>query len=164
MTIREVEAKDLEWLLSLRNDESTRKWLGCSDKLSFEEQVRWYVGMKNDSHKNYMIIEVDSDPVGLIRKDEIDLNNASIRIGVDIHKNFRRNGYAYNAYRMLISDLFSLGYHRIWLLVDEENSPAINLYKKFGFKEEGRQRDALNRQSGFRDYIMMSLLEVEWTK
>lgn len=164
MTIREVEAKDLEWLLSLRNDESTRRWLGYSSELSFEEQVTWYVGMKSDSHKDYMIIEVDKERVGLIRKDEIDLKNASIRIGIDIHKNYRRMGYAYNAYRMLITGLFSMGYYRIWLLVDEENAPAINLYKKLGFKEEGRQRGALNRQHGFKDYIMMSILEAEWKK
>ena len=51
--------------------------------------------------------------------------------------------------------------HRMWLLVAEFNKPAITVYTKVGFAEEGRQKGALYKHGTYHDYIMMSLIRKE---
>jgi RimJ/RimL family protein N-acetyltransferase len=39
--------------------------------------------------------------------------------------------------------------------VFEDNIPAISLYRKFGFIEEGRKRKAIKTNNGYKDIILM---------
>lgn len=48
--------------------------------------------------------------------------------------------------------------HRLELEVFEENAPAIALYTKHGFVEEGRRREAVKKQIGYQDIIWMGKL------
>jgi RimJ/RimL family protein N-acetyltransferase len=51
------------------------------------------------------------------------------------------------------------GLHRVGLTVVADNKPAINLYKKFGFKTEGAKKDAYFGEDGkYHDEIMMGLI------
>jgi RimJ/RimL family protein N-acetyltransferase len=51
--------------------------------------------------------------------------------------------------------------HRITLGVADENAPAIHIYKKVGFVEEGRACESFRRDGRWHDMIMMGLLEDE---
>ena len=42
------------------------------------------------------------------------------------------------------------------------NEEAISAYEKLGFVVEGRYRQAIKRNSGFHDAILMSILKTEW--
>ena len=55
-----------------------------------------------------------------------------------------------------------LGMHRVELVVFDFNSPAIRLYTKLGFVEEGRLRDARAMGDEFWSLYQMSILEDEW--
>ncbi|EIN12886.1 acyl-CoA N-acyltransferase [Punctularia strigosozonata HHB-11173 SS5] len=55
-----------------------------------------------------------------------------------------------------------LGLHRIGLQVLDINVGAIALYKKLGFVEEGRIREARWLDGEWHDLISMGLLEREW--
>ncbi|WP_306432182.1 GNAT family N-acetyltransferase [Staphylococcus haemolyticus] len=52
--------------------------------------------------------------------------------------------------------------HKVDLKVFSFNDKAINLYKKLGFKEEGRNREAIYRNGFYQDIINMGLLENEY--
>ena len=51
--------------------------------------------------------------------------------------------------------------HRVDLEVYEFNDRAIHVYKKLGFREEGRLRDALLWDGEFYDSIVMSVLSTD---
>lgn len=51
-------------------------------------------------------------------------------INIEIDENYRRRGFA----QLLLNELFNLGNNKIFLEVRKSNEPAINLYKKNGFK------------------------------
>jgi len=51
---------------------------------------------------------------------------------------------------------FLIGLHRVQLNVFSDNQPALGLYRKFGFKVEGRHRDFLQRESGYVDAYTMA--------
>jgi len=65
----------------------------------------------------------------------------------------------------MLSFVFNvLNMRRAYLSVLETNKIAYNLYKKFGFKEEGREMAAVIRDGKEIDYINMYLMEREYRK
>lgn len=158
-----LEEKHLEPLRLLRNDPETSYYLTSVMPINPVAQQAWFHALSLDSSKMYLsILLTDNTFVGLVRCDEWDKINQSIRIGVDIVSTYRRKGLATQAYELLFDFLFhQLHIHRIWLLVADYNTNAIALYKKLGFVVEGRQRDMIYRNGSYHDYIMMSILKNE---
>lgn len=166
LTIRTVEDEDLEKMRVLRNDPSTWTMLECVDFLDAEVQRQWFEKVRLASDRRYYILCDDqNDFIGIVRTDQIDRVNRSIRIGVDIVPELRGRGFGGKAFRLLKRFCFDyLNMHRVWLAVIEINEVAIKLYKKQGFKEEGCYRSAIFRDGKYHDYIIMSILEVEYRR
>jgi diamine N-acetyltransferase len=166
LTIRALEERDLEQFRTLRNDPDTAYFLTSVVPITSVKQQAWFQGVSKDDSRMYFAIEItDGTFVGLVRCDEWDKINQSIRIGVDIVSEKRRQGLATQVYTLLFDFLFhQLHIHRIWLFVLSYNTPALTLYKKLGFIEEGKQREAIFRDNTYHDYIMMSLLSHEYEK
>lgn len=55
-----------------------------------------------------------------------------------------------------------LNLHRLSLDVIASNQPAISLYRKLGFQEEGRLRERVLRDGQAVDLIYMGLLCRDW--
>jgi putative acetyltransferase len=81
---------------------------------------------------------------------------------VYLHQDFHNVGLGTAMLSKIIELAKKEGMHRIGLTVVAENKPAINLYKKFGFKTEGVKRDAYFGEDGkYYDEIVMGLI---WNK
>lgn len=75
----------------------------------------------------------------------------------------RRLGYGEESLRILLRFAFhELGLHRLSLDVISSNHPAIALYHKVGFREEGRLRQRVLRDGITSDLLYMGLLAPEW--
>ncbi|MGA9775601.1 MAG: GNAT family protein [Candidatus Dormiibacterota bacterium] len=75
----------------------------------------------------------------------------------------RGHGYGEEALRLTLRFAFhELGLHRVSLDVIAPNRPALELYRKVGFQEEGRLRERLLRGGGAFDLLYMGLLAREW--
>ena len=55
------------------------------------------------------------------------------------------------------------GVHRVGVRVEEGNERALALYRRLGFKEEGRLRQAAFRDGRHADVLLFSLLAEEWS-
>lgn len=78
-------------------------------------------------------------------------------------KDFWGKGIATEVTKEIIEVGFSrLKLNRIMLTVSEPNTGGMKAYKKAGFKEEGRLRQASYRDSKYHDKIVMSILKQEW--
>jgi len=162
-----LEEKHLEGLRQIRNDPTTNHWLTDVHYITPQGQRAWYERLVLDTSRLYMAVEQkDSEVlVGVLRSDQWDMDNKSVRAGLDISPLYRGLGYGTEAFKSYIDWLFTEHQmHRVWLLVAEPNKVAVKLYRKLGFKEEGRQRDALFRDGKYYDYLSMSVLEDEWQK
>jgi len=159
-----LEKKHLKELRKLRNLPSTWHWLTDINPINEIQQERWFEKLCLDNSKKYFAIEdrrIDKF-IGILRSDEWDRTNSSVRIGGDIIPEYRRKGYAFEVLTDFIMYLFThQNINRVWLWVAEENAGAIGLYKKLGFLEEGRMREALYRDCRYIDYISMSILRKE---
>lgn len=167
--VRLIEDTDLEFLREHRNDFET--WINLTDitLIYKDQQETWYSKLINDKSKKYFIayqwddidgVGVAAKRIGLIRIDEIDYINRSARIGCDVFKDVRTHGYGTKIMVLAVKYCFDfLNMHRLWLCVSEYNEPAIAVYKKVGFIEEGIQKEALYRKGQYHNYIQMSLIK-----
>jgi len=157
--MRSLEFTDLEFLRSLRNDESTWMNLTYIGMISSEKQREWYSDLVNSKNKKYFIVYDDSKRIGVIRMDEIDYINRSMRVGCDISPEHRGQGFGTETMKMVVDYCFNfLNMHRLWLCVLEYNKKAIKIYDNVGFKKEGKYKQAIFRKGKYWDYIIMSLI------
>jgi len=71
-------------------------------------------------------------------------------------------GYGTAAIKHVLDHAFGeRNLHRVELEVYEFNDRAIHVYRKLGFREEGRRRDALLWDGQFYDSIVMSILSTD---
>lgn len=171
---RPIEKRDLEDMRRLRNEPSTWLYLTDVTQITPDMQKRWFEGISKSKDKAYFTIfkEVTNHPVsyegdflGIIRMDQMDQINRSIRIGCDIVPEERGKGYGTRAFEAILKFCFDhMGMHRLWLITMENNSVAIKLYRNSGLKEEGRFRQAIWRDGKWHSCIVMSILEEEYRK
>ena len=162
LVFKELAETELEWARLLHNDPSTLEMLTDTHVVQPYEQHKWFERLQNSHTSRRIVVFQEEVPIGLIRLDNIDSENKSICVGLDIDKQYRGQKLSYPIYKWILDTFFSLGFHRIWLLVADYNVKAKHIYSKIGFKEEGKQFDALFRFGEYHDYVMMSILFEEY--
>lgn len=165
LQIRLMEESDLETVRQIHNQSETIFFLSDPFHVSEEEQVQWFKRLSlSRSSRRYVIQSKDLNVIcGVIRLDRIDHTNKSLEIGADVSKDYRRRGIALEAYGCILQYVFSsLGMNRVSLVTLASNVAAKSLYKRLGFKIEGKQRKAIFRNGKYEDLIMMSLLSNEF--
>ena len=123
---------------------------------------------KIDEDKNlyhFMIrAKADDRLIGkaVIQRIEWANGNCSVRVGIGSTAD-QRKGYGTQALKMLLRFAFAeLNLFRVSANVAEYNEGAITLMKKFGFVEEVRRRQALEREGRRWDLLVFGLLKDEW--
>jgi RimJ/RimL family protein N-acetyltransferase len=101
------------------------------------EQEAWFDRYESSGNKKFFTICHDGKPIGFVGLSNIDLEKKEasvfIMIGKDEH---RGKGVGKEALDLLLSYASKeLGLVALTLEVDEENEPAIRLYKSRGFAE-----------------------------
>lgn len=79
------------------------------------------------------------------------------RLGMGIIKEYRGQGIGKMLLEKAITEARHRGFIKIELEVFASNIPAINLYKKFGFKSEGRRIKTRFLDGNFDDLNLMAL-------
>ena len=123
MVLKKLTIWDLPFLIEVRNDETTRVNLENDSVFTLEECAEWFL----NTNPIWYIIEVDNKRVGYIRTD-------GDVIGIDIPPDYRRNGYAREAYKLFLKDK---KFASLWVFVDNF---AKNLYTELGFVENGNTK------------------------
>lgn len=102
--------------------------------------------------------------IGFLEVDGINWPAREGWVGIGIgDREFRGKGYGTDAMRLALRFAFlELNLNRISLTVFEYNQRGIRSYEKVGFKEEGRERQALERDGKRWDMIFMGILKSEW--
>jgi RimJ/RimL family protein N-acetyltransferase len=162
LSIRLMEKSDVEDARVLHNDPSVLRQLTDPRPVSELQQATWFETLsRSQSSQRYVVRNSVSDYlIGIFRVDNIDLVNKSVMVGLDIAPKYRGRGISHQVYKHFIDHFFNeVGIQRIYLYVLETNEVAHHIYKKLGFEEEGRQRQAIFREGRYVDYIMMSLLK-----
>jgi len=122
--------------------------------------------IEEDKEMYYFTIRAREDDrlIGKAMVEHIEWSNGNglIRIGIGSAED-RRKGYGSQGLQMLLRFAFAeLNLFRVSADVAEYNGPAVALLKKFGFVEEVRRRQALERDGRRWDLLVFGLLKEDW--
>jgi RimJ/RimL family protein N-acetyltransferase len=152
-----THAKDA---LRLTEDPEIRRLTGTHRTFTLEQIESWADGIAQDPTRIDLAIIVDGRYVGDLALTEINPDNRSAGLRIALVEPGK--GYGTEAIRMVLSRAFGeLQLHRVSLEVFEYNERAIAAYRKCGFVEEGRMRDALRWDGRWYDALLMSVLSTD---
>lgn len=114
----------------------------------------------------WIIFTKESKLIGEIQLRSIDHYHKCAVLGMNIGETeFWNKGYGTNALHTVCKYFFSkLKYNRIELSVRNENTAAVKIYKKCGFKKEGVRRGYARKGNKYYDMTLMSLIKKDYKK
>ncbi len=160
------EPQHAELLARWLNDPEVWIPFGMDMPASIEGELQWIASLPGRSDElNLLILEKEnSRPIGLAGLRNIDGFNGTARLSVLIGDSADRGGGCGSAaVRLLLQHAFDyMGLRRVNLSVLAGNEPALRMYAKLGFVEEGRERGAQLRGGEYLDRLHFGLLKEEF--
>ena len=151
----------VRWL----NDFEITDRLGVSDMANTLKSEKEWIddNIKKGSHVYGIILAETDEIIGNIGIESISATCRKADVGLFIGDEIHRNkGYGAEALRLACKYAFDkLNLHSLHLNVFAFNERAIACYKKVGFKEAGRLREAYYCNGQYHDQIIMDILQGE---
>jgi RimJ/RimL family protein N-acetyltransferase len=157
---RPLEIDDIELVRRMHNEPATLLQMGDPWPVSPLQQRDWFESMsRRRSDVTFMVCLIeDEKPIGVWRLKNMDAVNRVCEVGVDIFPDYRRQGYGYQTYRMIMAFLFDhYNVHMIYLRTAAFNQNAQSLYLELGFRETGRLVESIFRHGRYWDNVLMCL-------
>jgi|SRR5579862_5126529 len=166
VTLRSLKWEDLDSILEFA-DAFFQEWetdpefgVPLSKKPTLETEAKWLADnlVKIEMQKQVSVVaEIDGKFVGSAQVDRPE--NEALqhygRLGIAISKEYRDIGTGYEMLKTILEECRKLGISLIDLGVFANNSRAIHLYEKVGFREVGRTPRKIARDDRFFDEILM---------
>jgi RimJ/RimL family protein N-acetyltransferase len=168
--LRAIEQDDLPRFVNWFNDPQVRKGLNIYLPMSQVEEEHWFEELLNrDQAERPFALDIrkgeDWVHVGSCGLFSLDHRSRSSTLGIVIgDKTYWDQGYGSDAVRTLLAHAFeTLNLNRVSLRVFESNHRAIEVYKRVGFKLEGRLREDRFSEGHYEDTLIMGILRREWS-
>ncbi|KAL1709316.1 acyl-CoA N-acyltransferase [Schizophyllum commune] len=167
LLLRAYEDEDKRDVLALHNDPSVARYISFDhlvprDAAYFDTHIRPVTA-------GCLFHAVIPEPRTFVGEVSLSLagctaKNRDVTVGIAIRQGMQGRGYGTEVLRWMVDYTFrALGMHRLSLGVFESNVGAYRIYKRLGFVEEGRLREAVRTPEGtWDDLIYMGILEDEW--
>ena len=154
-----------QYCIWLNDLEVSSNLLIFNQQLSLEREKMILQDMIKNGAQSYAIVDVENDKlIGNCSLFRINERNRKAEVGIFIgNKDYWSKGYGSEALSLLIDYGFNiLNLNNIMLEVFGFNKRAIKSYKKVGFKEIGRRREAVIVAGKKHDEIYMDVLADEF--
>jgi len=147
--------------------EVTRYYLDTPRPQTLEERAAWYERMStgNLNDIDFLIYELATmRPIGRVGLEDISYQHRRASFGIFIgEKDCWGKGYGTETVILMLDYGFSvLGLHNIMLDTFSYNERAIRAYKRAGFREIGRRREATRVAGKAYDVVFMDCLATEF--
>lgn len=109
----------------------------------------------------FYVAKIEDVLVGTLELFNIDTKNHKAEFGLCFPV---RKGLAGIATRMFLRHVFKSGFNRIYARVLAENEKAIKRALRFGFKQDGIERQAIHKNGKYLDLIHLSILKEEFNE
>jgi RimJ/RimL family protein N-acetyltransferase len=170
VVLRPVRRSDIEDCLKWFNDPEVTQYLSMYLPMTEMAEEKFIESLgSTEAGKNAMFcIEAvknnGNKPIGTVGLDNINSKDHHAEFGIAIgEKDYWSNGYGTEAARLIIRYGFEqLNLHRINSFAISFNERSLRLHLRVGFKEEGRQREAVFKNGEYHDHVMFGLLRNEW--
>ncbi|KDN17933.1 GNAT family N-acetyltransferase [Amycolatopsis rifamycinica] len=167
--LRALEPEDADKIYGWVHDPEVGRWM-VNDYPRSRAQIRKRCEERPVNNYELVVLGIETKAEGELIG-IVDLRDADPRVGnaeLDIYigdAEYRGGGYGTDAMRVMCRYGFdAMRLHMITLWVVAGNERARHVYRKVGFSEDGRHREAFVGEGGRRhDMILMSMLKGELT-
>ena len=161
--LRTMTVDDLERVRIWRNADFVRKYMYTDHIISREEHDKWYRSVSDRSDREYLIVEWEGRPMGLVSIYDIDKRNGTCFWAFYIGEADRPRGLG-SIMEILALDRMTQVWdvRKISCEVLSFNESVIRIHKKFGFKEEGRFKAQILKGDTNTDVVRLALFADEW--
>jgi RimJ/RimL family protein N-acetyltransferase len=166
--LREFRTSDLDDYLAIAGDDRVTTWMAFDsyDRATAEQNLAGIVRRSAQQDRpDYMLAVTRPDEDRVIGFARIAPSGSSAaKLGYAIGADHWGRGYATDASRVLLRFAFgTLQRHRVTAAIGPENAASIAVVKRIGFTYEGHLRDHVFTNGAWRDSLLYSLLEPEFT-
>jgi RimJ/RimL family protein N-acetyltransferase len=167
--LREIERTDLIFINKWRNDSSLISSLGSPFRfIGSDVDVKWYEQYLSSRSNNIRLAICKTDthvPIGAVYLLGIDWVNRAAEFSIWLGDHLAQGqGVGDKSTRLMLDHaILDLNIRRVSLTLLASNEIAYRLYKKVGFIEEGRLRQAVFKNGHYIDLIQMAILDEEYT-
>ena len=168
VNLRAPEMTDLERNATWVNDREVTRFLAFRYQMSLAAEEAWLREMASKPisyERVFFAIETkDGVHIGNTNLFDVKPEDRKAKLGIMIgDKSYWSKGYGSDALLALLGFAFEeMNLNRVELDVFDFNERAIASYRKCGFMEEGRRRQALYKGGDYHDVIVMGVLRDEW--
>ena len=161
-----INTGDYEQLTEWLNDINVTIYLYMKDQIITLEKEKAYLEKISKEKHHFALINLENDKLigdcGLLNVDYV---HRSAELGIMIgDRAYWNQGYGSDAVNLMLDYGFSLlNLNSIYILTFSFNQRAIACYKKSGFKEVGRRREAHIIGQKKYDLIIMDILAEEFS-
>lgn len=137
VSLRLLAEGDLPTTLAWRNSDDARKWFINSAKIEWPNHLSWFNSYKEKNNDFVFIIESNGALVGQCAVYGVDHTTHKAEVGRFLAgPEHAGKGYIKRGCKLLIRICWEqLSLEKIFLEVLKDNTRAINLYEKLGFRE-----------------------------
>ncbi|HEV2315982.1 MAG TPA: GNAT family protein [Thermoplasmata archaeon] len=158
--VRRAEPNDAEaWVANVSRVASERVYLMTEVFRRSVEEVRIQFAGADPTQDLWLIAEVDGRIVGGadFHRGSQSKNAHVAALGIALVREYRGLGLGEGVIRAGLAWARELGIRRVRLSVFATNGPALSLYRKLGFVEEGRLRGEVILEGAPVDEVLMAL-------
>jgi ribosomal-protein-alanine N-acetyltransferase len=166
VTLREFRRDDAAAAFSVVGDEDVTRWLSfdARDQAATQAMIDGTVERAQATRRTEYYLAVtlpDDELIGFAR---LGLDGVqAAKLGYAIRHDQWGHGYATDAARTLVDFGFrDLQLHRISAAIGPDNAASIAVVQRLGMRYEGRIRDHVFTNGGWRDSQLYSLLVHDW--
>ncbi|WP_428742449.1 GNAT family N-acetyltransferase [Tenacibaculum sp.] len=164
INLRALEPEDLEFLFQIENNELF--WEVSHTQAPFSKfLLKQYLENAHldiyEAKQLRLIIEEKSTnkPIGMIDLFNFNPQHRRAGIGILVHPDFQRNGFASEALELLINYSFThLQLHQLYANITNDNTKSLHLFQKHNFKKIGIKKDWTYNEGTYKDEILFQLI------
>lgn len=156
---------DAELYTKWLNDAAVSEPLGWFRRMvSLSGEKKALENMALEGYNHAIVLNEGDKLIGNTSLMDIDNISRKATVGIFIGEAENRGkGYGAEALRLIVNYGFkTLNLHNIMLQVDSDNERGIACYRKAGFREFGRRREACFKNGQYVDIIHMEILSNEF--
>ena len=165
--LTELDRANLETIRAWLNDPEVHRHLIVGHvPITREEEERFYdrQGPAAGEYNFEIHVTADGRYIGNVGLMGVDLVHRHGEIGIVIgDKESWGKGYGGDAIRTCLKFAFlTLGLHSVSIRTEDDHVRALELYRRLGFVETGREREHVYHDGRFRDHVVFDMLEQEY--
>jgi RimJ/RimL family protein N-acetyltransferase len=129
--IRNALKADVDLIFKWSNDDLVRDQSFNTEKIIYEDHVKWFNEKLNDTNNLFFIVELNSLPIGLVR---FHLQEDNVVIGILIDENYRGKNLSVPTLILGCEEYFKVYKKPIIAFIKKTNFVSVRLFKKAGFE------------------------------